>query len=331
MNKAVSRALFICDLVVITISSLLLIFRSSYEPKLIFDVAIAVIPFLLMWIVLAQIGDAYDLSLPVREFMKRNLLLWFASISIAQIIRFIFKYLVSKSISTAIGIAIEAIGISILFLLWKWGSYLLYKVSSNPEKQMAKRVIWSLVLVILGVGVLSVFPFAYSVFRYSEHIYSVENSPTAEAALVLGSGVWSDGTPSTVMVERVRVAGDLYMNGKIRHVVLSGSERETEAMLQLAETFGLDRSSLELDISGESTLDSCFNMIQDHGFSNVAVISQKFHLFRALYLCDSMGIQSIGILSDLETPLPEIVIRRYIREVFATAVGFFEIMAMRVQ
>jgi vancomycin permeability regulator SanA len=119
--------------------------------------------------------------------------------------------------------------------------------------------------------------------------------------------------------------------GKIRSIVLSGGHQEVEAMLQLAETFGLDRNRLVLDISGESTLDSCMHMIHDHGFSNVAVISQRFHLFRALYLCDSMGIQSIGILSDLETPLPETLMHRYLREVFATAAGFIQIQALRVQ
>ncbi len=70
---------------------------------------------------------------------------------------------------------------------------------------MAKRVTWSLVLAIFIVGILSLVPFAYSVLRYSEHIYSVENSPTAEAALVLGAGVWSDGTPSTVMASFVPI------------------------------------------------------------------------------------------------------------------------------
>ncbi len=331
MNKAASRAMLLGDLVIITISALLLIFRSSYEPKLLFDISVAIIPFLLMWIVLARIGDAYDLSLPMREFMKRNFLLWFTSITLAQISRFVLKYIISSTISTALGIAIEAIAISILFIFWKYGSYFLYKVSSHPEKQMAKRVIWSLVLVIFVVGIASLFPFAYSVYRYSEHIYSVENSPTAEAALVLGAGLWSDGTPSNVMVERVQAARDLYEKGKIRYIVLSGSNQETEAMLQLAETYGLDSNSLVLDISGESTLDSCINMIHDHDFSNAAVISQKYHLFRALYLCDSMGIQSIGIVSDAETRLPETIMRRYLREVLATAAGFIHIQALRVR
>ena len=323
--------MFLGDLVVITISALLLIFRSSYEPKLTFDLSIAVIPFLFSWIVLARIGDAYDLRLSMREFMKRNILLWFASLPLAQLSRFVIKYIISSTILTAPGIALEAIGISILFIVWKYGSYFLYMVSSNPEKQMAKRVVWAFVLGLFVVGAVSLFPFAYSVLRYSGDIYSVENSPTAEAALVLGAGVWFDGTPSAVMVERVQAASDLYKMGKIRSIVLSGGHQEVEAMLQLAETLGLDRNRLVLDISGESTLDSCMYMIHDHDFSNVAVISQRFHLFRALYLCDSMGIQSIGILSDLETPLPETLMHRYLREVFATAAGFIQIQALRVQ
>ena len=76
--------MFLGDLVVITISALLLIFRSSYEPKLLFDISVAIVPFLLMWVVLAWVGNAYDLSLSMREFMKRNILLWFTSISLAS-------------------------------------------------------------------------------------------------------------------------------------------------------------------------------------------------------------------------------------------------------
>jgi vancomycin permeability regulator SanA len=330
MNKAARRAMFLGDLVVITISALLLIFRSSYVPKFLFDISVAVVPFLFTWIVLAWIGNAYDLSLPMREFIKRNIILWLTSISIAQISRFAIKYLINSTISTTIGMVLEAIGISVLFISWKYGSYFLYKVSSHPESQTVKRVIWSFVLTMFILGVLSPLPFVYSVFRYSKQIYSVENSPVAEAALVFGAGVWPDGTPSTIMAERVRTATDLYATGKIRYIVLSGSNQETEVMLQLAEAYGLNSNILVLDIIGESTFNSCLNMINDHSFSNVAVISQKFHLFRALYICDSVGIQSVGIISDLESRLPETVIHRYLREVFATAAGFIRIQAWRL-
>lgn len=331
MNKATSRGMFLGDLFVISIAAILLIFRSSYEPKLIFDVSVAVFPFLVFWILLAQIGGAYNLHLPMREFMKINVLLWFTSVSLSQITRFNLKYVISSEHLAIQWIVIEAIGISILFIVWKYISYFIFKILSRPDNRTAKRATWLLIIAFVIIGILSLLPFVHSILRYSEHIYSVEHSPFTEAALVLGAGLWSDGEPSSVMIDRVQAAAELFRRKKIQYIVLSGESQETEVMLHLAESLGLDTSILLLDYSGESTLDSCINMIHNFGFTNVTVISQKYHLYRALYFCDSVGIRSVGVISESRTYLPETIMHRYLREVFATAVGFIKVQSIRMK
>lgn len=331
MNRIASRIMLLGDLIAIAISAFLLAFRSSFEPNLLLDIFLAVFPFLLMWVIFAGIGNAYDLHISARKFIKRNIILWSASITLAQISRVVARFIVSSAISNALWLFIEAIGISSLVITWKLGSYFLYRISVDPEKRKISRAIWSILVVIFLLGMGSLLPFVYSAYNYSDHLYTAGNSPTVEAALVLGAGVWPDGTPSTAMVMRIRAAIQLHETDKVLYIVLSGSDQEVEAMRQLAETYGIGRSNLVLDGFGQSTLDSCINTIRDHGFSIVAVVSQRYHLYRALYLCNAVGIQSIGIIADNETKAPEVIMRRYLREVLATFAGFVQIQGTELR
>jgi len=331
MNRAACLAMISGDLIILSISSLFLIFRSSYTPRLSFDLYIALAPYLLSWFALASAKNAYDLSLSKRDFFKRTILLWFASVSFAEALRFMLKYLVTSNILSISGIVIEIGGISFIYISWKFGSYAVYKISSQPENRNARRRLWISISAAAVIGLLAISPFIYSVIRYSKDIYSLEDAPYAVAALVPGAGVWSDGTPSITMIERVETATNLFRMGKISHIILSGSQYETKVMRQLVEASEINEDSLLLDTHGLSTLDSCINLFQDRAFSSVVVVTQKYHLFRALYLCNSIGIESIGVSAESQAQLPETILRRYIREIGATMVGFIETQARRVR
>jgi len=331
MRKGASLALILGDFIVILISSLFLVFRSSYTPWLSFDLSISLIPYLLSWFGLASVKNVYDLTLLERNFIQRNILLWLVSILLAEAVRFILKYLVTSTILTFPGIVTEIVQMSFIFILWKFGSYAVYRLSSQPNHQIAKRILGAGIFAILIIGLAAISPFFYSVTKYSKDIYSVDGIPNADAALVLGAGVWSDGTPSTPLIERIGTAIDLYKMGRVRYLVLSGSQQETEVMRQLAVDSGIRNNSLLLDPHGFSTLDSCINLFQDHAFPRVVVVSQKYHLFRAMYLCNSVGIESIGVSADSHSELPETILRRYLREIGATVLGFIEIQARRVR
>jgi len=314
------------DFIVLLISSLFLVFRSSYTPWLSFDLSISLIPYLLPWFCLASAKHAYDLSLPKQDFIRRSSLLWFVSILLAEVFRFILKYLVTSTILTFPGIVIEIVEMSFIFFLWKFGSYAVYRISSQPNNQIAKYSLWAGISALLILVLLAISPFFYSVIKYSKDIYSVEDTPYADAALVLGAGVWFDGTPSTPLIDRVEAAIGLYRMGRIGYIVLSGSQQETNIMRQLALDSGIRNDSLRLDPHGSSTLDSCINLFQDHAFQKVLVVSQKYHLFRALYLCHSVGLDSIGVSAESQA-LPETVLRGYLREIGATVMGIIKIQA----
>jgi len=318
------------DLLVLSISSLFLVFRSSYSPWLPFDLSLSLIPYLLSWFGLASAKRAYDLNLSKRDFIRRNISLWSVSILLAEAIRFILKFLVTSTILTLLGIVVEIIGMSFVFLSWKFGSYAIYRIYSRPNNRLAKRSILVGTFTSLILAVLAISPFLYSVIKYSKDIYSVEKTPYADAALVLGAGVWFEGTPSVTLINRVESAIDLYSTGRTGYIVFSGSQQETKAMRQLVLDSGIRNDSLQLDPNGVSTLDSCINLLKDHAYSNVVVVSQKYHLYRALYICNSLGIESIGVLADSGSELPETILRRYLREIAATVLDYIEIQARKL-
>jgi vancomycin permeability regulator SanA len=330
MNRVASSAMILGDLIVLLISSLFLVFRSSYTPWLSFDLSISIIPYLLSWFCLASAKHAYDLSLPKRDFIQRSILLWFVSILPAEAMRFILKYLLTSTTLTFPGIVIELVEMSIIFILWKFGSYAVYRHSSRPENQNTRRILLASIFTATVLGLLVTTPFIWSVVRYSNDIYSLKDTPYTDAALVPGAGIWSDGTPSITLIERVESASELYRMGKIRFIVLSGSQQETEVMMQLAEDSGINQDALLIDPRGFSTLNSCINLFQDRAFHRVAVVSQKYHLFRALYFCTSVGIESIGVSAESQAQLPETILRRYLREIGATVMGFLEIETMKL-
>jgi len=330
MRRVASSAMILGDLLVLSISSLFLVFRSSYSPWLPFDLSLSLIPYLVSWFGLAFTKHAYDLDQSKRDFIRRNISLWWVSMLLAEAIRFILKLLVTSTILSFLGIVVEIIEMSFVFLTWKFGSYAIYRISSQPNNRIAKRLILVGTCASLILAVLVISPFLYSVIKYSKDIYSVEKTPYADAALVLGAGVWFDGTPSITLINRVESAIDLYRTGRTRYIVLSGSQQETKAMRQLVLGSGIRNDSLLLDLNGVSTLDSCINLLKDHAYSNVIVVSQKYHLYRALYICNSVGIDSIGVFTDSGSELPETILRRYLREIGATVLDNIEILAKKL-
>lgn len=144
----------------------------------------------------------------------------------------------------------------------------------------------------------------------SERIYAdIQAAPPAPIALVLGAGLWADGTPTPALYDRVATAVDLYKAGKVRKLLMSGDNRfewynEPEAMRQLATRLGVPDEDVVLDYAGRRTYDSCYRAREIFEVRQAIVVTQRFHLERALYLCDAFGIQSAGVAADRRTYTP---------------------------
>lgn len=126
--------------------------------------------------------------------------------------------------------------------------------------------------------------------------------PTAEATMVLGASVKSDGTPSDALADRLQTSLELYRLGKAKTILLTGDDGayhadEIAVMRPYLIKLGVAPADITEDGHGYRTYESCKNAAQA-GIKKMTVVTQRFHLSRALYLCNQMGIDTYGVAAD---------------------------------
>ncbi len=128
----------------------------------------------------------------------------------------------------------------------------------------------------------------------------------ADAIVVLGASVYADGTPSSILQDRLDDAITLYEAGVASVIVMSGdggtaSYNEPEAMRAYAVSHGVPASAILCDTTGFSTYETMYNMAKTYGFARIIVATQSYHLYRALYAANGLGIEALGVASDYHT------------------------------
>jgi len=164
--------------------------------------------------------------------------------------------------------------------------------------------------------------------RYASSIYQVGDMvPPRAVALVFGAGYWPDGTPSDVMKDRVEAAVRLYSTGRVVKVLFSGDNRfvdynEPAKMAEYAVSLGLPAEAIALDYAGRRTYDSCYRAREIFGVSEAVLVTQRYHLPRALYTCRQLGLEAVGYAADQR---PYVHIRTYwAREIPALWLAWWE-------
>jgi SanA protein len=105
------------------------------------------------------------------------------------------------------------------------------------------------------------------------------------------------------LYDRVATAVELYRRGLVSKLLLTGDNRfvdynEPEAMRRTAVELGVPAEDLVLDYAGRRTYDSCYRAKEIFGVQRAMLVTQAFHLERALYLCEAFGIDGIGVVAD---------------------------------
>ncbi len=203
---------------------------------------------------------------------------------------------------------------------------------------MFKRLFKTFIIVSLIFGAVSLLSILIlnEVARaaYTDRVYaSVEALPNdnqSRIAIVFGAGLTAKGTPTLVLYDRVATAVDLYKAGKVSKLLLSGDNRfvnynEPEAMRQVALQMGVPDADLVLDYAGRRTYDSCFRAADIFGVKRAILVTQAFHIDRALYLCNSLGIDAIGLSADLHTYPAGAKTVWSLREMAATAEAWIDL------
>ncbi len=180
------------------------------------------------------------------------------------------------------------------------------------------------VIFISGVSVFTVN--YYVVCSTSSEIYSPQSiTENFDCILILGCGIKADGTPSKMLEDRLKTGIFLYENGKAEKIIMSGDHGrknydEVNLMKKYAMEKGVPSEDIFMDHAGFSTYESMYRARDIFKARNVIVVTQKYHLFRSLYIAKSLGLHAIGVCADFQAYAGNT--SREIREVLARSKDF---------
>jgi vancomycin permeability regulator SanA len=166
------------------------------------------------------------------------------------------------------------------------------------------RSLWKWLAVFFSGVLIAGLPWIYVRWKTQSRVFrSPPESFSAPVAIVFGAGVYRDGTPLPVLEDRVTTAVDLYKAGKVQKLLLTGDNRfpehnEPKSMRNLALQLGVPEDDLVLDYAGRRTYDSCYRARFVFGVKKAILVTQEYHLPRAVYTCSQLGIDSIGVSAD---------------------------------
>jgi SanA protein len=165
-------------------------------------------------------------------------------------------------------------------------------------------------------------------------VYSPENAPARPVAIVFGAGLTRDGRPTVVLRDRVQTGANLYFAGKVQKLLMSGDNRfvnynEPEAMRQYAIELGVPEKDIVLDYAGRRTYDTCYRARDIFGVNQAILVTQAFHLPRAIYLCNMLGVDGVGVESDISYYLKRARFIWNLRELPATLSALIEVHLTR--
>ncbi len=213
-------------------------------------------------------------------------------------------------------------------------------MAAKFKKKFRLFIKWLLKAVKLTLTIILIFAAASAVvlaiprlithFYARPRIFPLDSVTTHRVAIVFGAGLNRDGGPSAVLQDRVATAADLYFAGKVEKILMSGDNRfayynEPGAMQQYALDLGVPSEDIVLDYAGRRTYDTCYRARAIFGLSSAILVTQNFHLPRAIYTCNQLGLPSIGVSADKRTYHPRASDYWVLREIPATLVAFWEV------
>ncbi|KKR07704.1 MAG: hypothetical protein UT36_C0013G0022 [Candidatus Peregrinibacteria bacterium GW2011_GWF2_39_17] len=162
------------------------------------------------------------------------------------------------------------------------------------------------------------------------NIYSdITLIPEYHVGIVFGAGVKGNNTPTDILKDRLITAAELYQNGTIQKILVSGDNRvenynEPQVMKNyLVNTYQIPEKNIVTDFAGRRTYDTCARAHKIWDIKKAILITQGYHLPRALFTCNSLGIDSTGYSSTRQLYRNEIKFK--LREIAAIYVSIWDI------
>ena len=188
-----------------------------------------------------------------------------------------------------------------------------------------------IIMILIGLTVLGLLTIlcinSYICSTTAKQIQSPENSAAfnVDCIIVLGCQVKPDGTPSHMLSDRLDRAIELYNLGAAPKIIMSGDHGQTDydevnTMKQYAIAAGVPSEDIFMDHAGFSTYETIYRAKEIFGVSTAIIVTQQYHLYRALYLAKAFDINAYGVSSDYRIYSGQA--KREIREVFARCKDF---------
>ncbi|MBN2443296.1 MAG: YdcF family protein [Spirochaetales bacterium] len=157
--------------------------------------------------------------------------------------------------------------------------------------------------------------------------------PERKVCLILGASIWGN-KPSHVLEDRLLVGIELYKLRKVRKFIVSGDHGtsyhdEVNTMKQYLLASGIDEDDIFMDHAGFRTYDSCFRAQAIFGLDECIIVTNEFHLPRALYIACDLGLDAVGVPSDLRPY--STAFKNKFREFFAQYKAFLDIRIVKPQ
>lgn len=195
-----------------------------------------------------------------------------------------------------------------------------------------KRIIFLVISIIASLAVLCVIA-VLGIDVYVKAVAEDRILTVAEAVqigdvdciLVLGCGVWDDGRPSHMLEDRLKRGLELYQAGAAPKLLMTGDHGreeydEVNVMKTIAVDAGVDPSDIFMDHAGFSTYESMYRAKEVFQVEKILIVTQEYHLYRAIYIAESLGMEAYGVASDYRSYSGQIV--RDLREVLARVKDF---------
>lgn len=162
-----------------------------------------------------------------------------------------------------------------------------------------------IVVVLLATGIV-IFAFLWNQWvnwRYQRHITTPSETRPERVAVIFGAAVYGNGRLSAMLQDRVRTGVELYQAGRVEKLLMTGDNsseyyNEPLAMMAYANSLGIPYEDMQPDYGGRRTYDSCYRAGAIFGLESAILVTQAFHLPRAVFTCRALGIDAVGVTAD---------------------------------
>lgn len=178
-----------------------------------------------------------------------------------------------------------------------------------------------LFFILIGINFLVVFSTSSRIVNYEE----LKEEENIDAILILGAGIWGN-KPSHMLEDRLLEGINLYNKNISNNIIMSGDHGKVDYdEVNLMKKFAIEKGVLSEDVfmdhAGFSTYESLYRAKEIFGAKKIVIVTQKYHLYRALYVARSLGIEAYGVASNPREYAGQII--RDFREILARDKDFF--------